>query len=69
MSSVYTDYSFPSVLMMLNTTVIHCLANIAGYSNGDLDCSNFTLVVDYILGLSIPRDCILEQFISNLDRF
>jgi len=37
--------------MLLNTTVIYCLANVAGYSNGDPHCSNFALVVDDIVGI------------------
>ena len=35
--------------MLLNATVIYCVANIAGYLNGDPDYLNFSLVVDDIL--------------------
>jgi len=31
--------------MLLNTTVIHCPLNVAGYANGHPDCSNSPLVV------------------------
>jgi len=31
--------------MLLNTTVIYGLVNVAGYLNGDPDCLNFRLVV------------------------
>jgi len=37
--------------MLLNTTVIYCLANGAGFSNGRPDCSNLILIVHDILGI------------------
>jgi len=43
-------YCFKFV-MLLNAAVIYCLATVAGCSNGDQDCSKFTLTVEDILGI------------------
>jgi len=51
--------------MLLNTTVIYGLVNVAGYSNGDPDCLNFMLAVDEWVQNKCKNKIKLNQDLSN----
>jgi len=54
--------------MLLNATVIYCVANVAGYLNGDPDYLNFSMVVDDILWIEQSLKIECWNSISNKER-